>query len=593
MDCLLNGIELGSKYNETVRMFSLNLRYLSPRGYEYIRNKFDRNLPHTATIRKWFSLSNAGANGGFIDCVLQMLKKLADENHLQNKTIYVSIAFDEMAIRKHVEWLHHKKKFSGFINFGTKQSTDDIPPIATNALVAMLNGINTKITIPIAYYFITNLIAEEKAIMIASIVQTLTEIGIVVKSITSDGLKTNFAAYQILGASFDAENMLPYFENSANGNKIYVFHDPPHLIKLVRNCLGDMKNLSDRFDRQWKFIEQLYRSTQNDLCSHRLTKRHIDWKATPMKVTLATQTLSSSVAHSIGKLADSGIHIFADSEGTVEFIKNFDQLFDVFNSDRDVENNLYKTPIGFQSNNRDPVFSFIDNMIEYIDGLTLMGKPIIQSQRSTGFVGFKSNIIAFKMFIEELVDTNRITPFRTVSIQQDYLESFFGRMRSGNGSNTNPSQEQFSANFRKTLVNRELTCSALSNCIDKLDILTVSSGLSNQRSFGPDFSLIMNANNESEFNQDDENEEVELGLFNPSRNDDERDENAFGDPENDSLTVILGLVNTAGSIEASINRSKKFECDQCSPIFEQNEKNRFVSENETKCVAMQKHHGYL
>lgn len=97
------------------------------------------------------------------------------------------------------------------------------------------------------------------------------------------------------------------------------------------------------------------------------------------------------------------------------------------------------------------------------------------------------------MIYEEFVETNLITVLRTVSVQQDYLESFFGRMRAGNGNNTNPTEEQFNGNFRRTLINKELTCSALSNCVDKLDLLTVpSTQMKKQSSANDDFVMVMN-----------------------------------------------------------------------------------------------------
>lgn len=548
-------------------MFSLNMRYLSPRGYDYLRKKFDDHLPHPATIRKWFSFSHAGANRGFMDASLHTLKKLVDET---DGTIYVSIAFDEMSIRCLVQWLDHKKKFSGFINYGTREFEGDPLPIATNALVVMLNGINVRVTIPVAYYYITTLIAEEKAIMIASILKTLTDIGIRVMSVTSDGLITNFAAYDILGASFDPEGIVPYFINSSDGNKVYVFHDPPHMLKLIRNCLGDQKVLCDRNKRpiEWKFIERLYRSTQSTLCSHKLTKRHIDWKSTPMKVGLATQTMSLSVAQSIEKLNRSGVRQFEDSEGTVEFITRINNLFDIFNSDEDVVNNVHKTPINSESKRQ--VFEFMNDMMAYIDGLTVSGAPITGSKRYTGFVGFKSNIIAVKMIYEELVETKQITKLRTVGIQQDYLESFFGRMRSGNGNNTNPSQEQFDANLQKILLNRELTCSALSNCIDKLDILTVPSTQINRQPIEPEFIMVANERGENEVDEEKEEREER----------EESEEILSGE-----LTITMGerfgVANAAGCIEATIERSKKFDCGDCSTIFERNEKidhNLFVKQ---------------
>lgn len=563
---MLNGLKTGSKYSEEVRMFSLNMRFLSPRAYQYLRQKFDLNLPHAATIRKWFSFSNSGGNAGFTDTAFQILKKMSEEYKAIGKPICVSLAFDEMAIRTLVQWHHHLKKFGGFINFGTKEFEEDALPIAKNALVIMLNGINVKLTIPIAYFFITTLIAEEKSIFIASVVKALTNIGIKVVNMTSDGLIANFAAYEILGAKFASDEIVPYFQNVDNGQNVYVIHDAPHLIKLARNCLSDQKVLHDRLGRpvEWKFIERLYRYEKGELCAHKLTKRHIDWKTAPMKVVLAAQTLSMSVAQSIKKLSKSGESMFDGSDGTVEFIERMDKTFNLFNSDTVIDGNIYKSPIN--QNTKASIFSFMDDMIDYIDGLTLQGKPITKTQRSTAFTGFKSNMMALKHMYQDLVETKTIETLPTTSIQQDFLESFFGRMRSGNGCNTNPSQEQFCANFRKTLINRELTCSALSNCIDKLDILTVSSTDLNRKSEGTNF--IMRMNLEIEEFHDENQDDVpldELATDVPCENDNERTDI--------SASTSLGVMSVAGIIEARIEKSRNFKCALCAKVFEENEKN--------------------
>lgn len=118
------------------------MRYLNPRCYEYFRHKFNDNLPHSSTIRRWFSLG-ARSEHGFMNSAFKTLTQLATEYKAKDQTIYVALAFDEMSIRQHVQWLHHKKQFSGFVNFGT--ANEDQPlPIATDAIVIMLNGINLK-----------------------------------------------------------------------------------------------------------------------------------------------------------------------------------------------------------------------------------------------------------------------------------------------------------------------------------------------------------------------------------------------------------------------------------------------------------------
>lgn len=545
-----------------VRQFSLNLRFLGPRAYDYLRNKFDNNLPHPGTIRKWFALGNL--NGGkFHDLAFQTLKELA-----QTETIYAAISFDEMSIRRHVQWLQCKKKFAGYVNFATLLEENDPLPIATHAIVIMLNGINVKVTLPIAYFFITTLIAEEKAILIASVIKALTEIGIRVLTITSDGLASNFAAYEILGASLAHDNLIPYFTNQDDGKRVYIFLDPAHKIKLIRNCLGDEKILHDGSNRpiEWKFIDRLYRTKSSGIASHRLTKRHIDWKSNPMKVVLATQTLSMSVAQSIAKLAQNGVSQFKGSEGTVEFIMRCDNSFNIFNSDKYDESNVYKSPITEAT--KQTIFDFMDETITYFDGLTLKGKKITVSSRNTGFKGTISNMIALKNLHEEIVDSKLIPQLRTTSIQQDFLESFFGRMRSKCGDNSNPTQEQFVSNFSRILANQELTSSTLSNCLDKLDILVVSSNEIRSSSSSHDFIMIANATNS-------ESEEETLAadlIFDITPSVDEN-LNQFEETEhNIDAAELLGIVNLAGQIEARIERNERFNCNDCCEVFENNVK---------------------
>lgn len=156
------------------------------------------------------------------------LNDIAQELNATGERLYVALSFDEMAIRQHVQYLHYKKRFSGFINFGTLDDDNDPLPIAKNVIVIMLNALNMQLTIPIAFFFITTLIAEEKAIIVATVLKALTNIGIRVVSITSDGLYSNPATFEILGVNNDETNTIsPYFRNQDTDEKIYVFYDAP------------------------------------------------------------------------------------------------------------------------------------------------------------------------------------------------------------------------------------------------------------------------------------------------------------------------------------------------------------------------------
>lgn len=243
------------------------------------------------------------------------------------------------------------------------------------------------------------------------------------------------------------------------------------------------------------------------------------------------------------------------SEGTVDYLKKFNTVFDIFNCDKDVQNNIFKTPI--KPETKRIIFDFLDNFITYLDELKLDGKPIMTTRRKTAFIGFKNNSIALKLMYDELVETKQIDKICTTDLQQDLLESFFSRMRAKGGFNSNPTQEQFIGNFRRILLNNELTASDISNCVDKLDIMYVSSGQASQHTPDANFLMQMNIHEEhvDECVPESNEEEVEYRVI---------------DEANMTAIEKLNAANMAGLIESIIQRNKKFSCVDCAMTFEMN-----------------------
>lgn len=85
------------------------------------------------------------------------------------------------------------------------------------------------------------------------------------------------------------------------------------------------------------------------------------------------------------------------------------------------------------------------------------------------------NITSLRNIVSEYLDTGLLENIPTFRMSQDLLETLFGRLRSLNGNNDNPSVQQFSSALRKLLIHNEIVSSDLSNCSDQLKILTVSS----------------------------------------------------------------------------------------------------------------------
>lgn len=82
---------------------------------------------------------------------------------------------DEMSIRKHAEWNHKKKFFVGCVDVATSISDRENLPLAREALVYMLNGINERWKIPIAYFLTNGITGIEKAIITKRVLEFATQ----------------------------------------------------------------------------------------------------------------------------------------------------------------------------------------------------------------------------------------------------------------------------------------------------------------------------------------------------------------------------------------------------------------------------------
>ena len=134
--------------------------------------------------------------------------------------------------------------------------------------------------------------------------------------------------------------------------------------------MSEWKILKDKDGNtiQWKFIQELHELQEKEglRLANILRPLHVNWKPAKMKVNLAAQTLSSSVADALeyceGKLHD--MPQFNGCGPTVKFIRVFDRLFDVPNS-RNPRANSFKAPI--RKTNYEFVKKFLGNACECIN----------------------------------------------------------------------------------------------------------------------------------------------------------------------------------------------------------------------------------
>lgn len=485
MECLRFGNK-HKKYSPVIRLFCFTLHYYSPRAYEYLRTVFNSNLPTARTLRSW--ISHLDSSPGFTTEAFDALKTRVEKAKESGHDVVCGLIFDEMFIRRHAQYDKANKEFLGHINAGKPVEYDEFSPLAKEALLLMVSGINFEFKIPIGYFLTCGLCAEEKVAILNEAMSELSKTGIKLASMTSDGHKSNIASYKKLGASFKESR--PYFNNPYDEeNKVYVVLDPPHMVKLIRNCIGRFNDRDQELmDAQGNRISFEYIKNLNELqfleqinLSNKLTKTHIEFEKVKMNVRIAVQTISNSVATAV-EFLDIVMQMekFANSYGMVNFLRKFDSLFDIMNSKKNHTNDKFKRAI-CPENVHDLIAKF-EHDKEYIQGLTTIenGKKIsvLSTDSFTPFFGFLHNMVSFLGIYNDYVNTefSGIKEFYTFSVSQDHVESTFGCVRQMGGNNCNPNAQQFGAAYRKLLFHNEVNTSDFSNCQnDVTKILEVSS----------------------------------------------------------------------------------------------------------------------
>lgn len=461
--------------------------YHSSRAYEYVRKRFHNHLPNIKTIRNWFANSDIRSDPGIQEDHMERLRKIANDfEKKHNRKLMCSLVFDEMNIRQQIFWSSHHLDYIGYVNFGQDPESEK-NTIAKQAIVFVLNGIEVNFEFPIAYYFIDTLNKHQRKHLLNNIIATIVRCGIKVTNVTFDGLSGNAAMCKLFGANLNvlSPEFQPYLLDPMNNEKIYIILDPVHMEKLVRNTLSNRAEFfaNDKEHKiEWRYIVALYEySKEHNLQTHKLSKKHIDWKRNPMNVRLATETFSNSVADSIEYLMNQNILDFQGAESTIDLIRRMDKLFNIFNSKYSKAANIYKRVLSAE--NKRIIFDFIRENIEYFKTLKVeepyfVGrkrsktavkkfklKPLLSTRHKCAFRGFIIDMVSLMgMYTEYIEQSHLLTSIATYNLLQDVIEMLFGRIRACGGFNNNPNVQQFKGAFRKIQANMKLDLSPNSNC---------------------------------------------------------------------------------------------------------------------------------
>lgn len=378
--------------------------------------------------------------------------------------------------------------------------------------------------------------------------------------------------------------------------------------KLVRNRWDTCKIFYDRNNCkiEWRYIEELHKfSRENDFRTHKINKKHIEWKRNPMNVRIAVETFSKSTSDSIQFLMDQKIPQFQGAQATINFIRRMDKLFDIFNSKNSKNQNIFKRALCPE--NKRIIFDFCLDTIKFFKFLKVKEifykketkksreneqnkennekkekkerliertemLPILRTRNKCAFRGFiicmKSLIAMYKEYVEEM---HLLKEIPTYFLLQDAIEMLFGRLRACGGFNNNPNVLQFKGAFRKIQANMRLDISEKSNC--RMFDMHLPENLFYSNIYFVSSKRAKVAMDEQAY-QSQKDEILELVENSNYQTNEPAEEIDIVNSTHHMLDGTAFFMNAyiASSIERQIMACKSFHCNGCLSVFAENDK---------------------
>jgi hypothetical protein len=404
------------------------------------KKKKSLHLPNPSTIRSW--ASSIDCEPGFLNNVIEHL-----QNTLEDDDKDCVILIDAK-----------NKKFAGNTDYGPILAEGQ-DTIAHNALVVMAVGLQKPWSYPIAYFLTNHMDAPMQAQIIKESINLLTDAGLDVHAVTFDGCSKNLATARCLGCKLDKFD--GSFKHPTRPDRtLYVILDICHMLKLASNALGDKEIfLTDGKETiSWHYIKELFNVQQSDILHlrNKLKNVHIKWHNQKMKVAVAAQTLSSSVAAGMMYLRSLKIKQFENCEHTAEFIQNND-IFDILNT-KSKFGKRYKRPLTLEKCKE--LQQTLPHIISYLKKLKDVDETkLVDGRRKTFILGFAVSANSILAMAKKLLsrEHNKFEYVLTYRFSQDQVEMYFSKIRSRLGWNNNLNALQFKWALRALLQKNQIT----------------------------------------------------------------------------------------------------------------------------------------
>ena len=98
---------------------------------------------------------------------------------------------------------------------------------------------------PVGYFLTSSLDGVQKKNLVTQCLTIMHNCNVDIQCLTFDGAASNVSMAKNLGCSFDIHDLRPNFPHPVTKSNVNVFLDACHMLKLVRNTLGECGYIRD------------------------------------------------------------------------------------------------------------------------------------------------------------------------------------------------------------------------------------------------------------------------------------------------------------------------------------------------------------
>lgn len=345
----------GRRYSPVTISHAVIVHGKSPSAYRFLRDSGILTLPHVNTLQSYLGPSTGET--GVTDLIDRRMRM--EVVGLTGLGTFSTIQIDEMHTKTGTKY---DRTHDQVIGLAENNDDESECVLANKMLCFYLTGLSTGFKIPVAFYFVKALNADQLYRLSLSVLACVEEVGFRVIRIATDNAKTNASFFKKLAGGEEGKFAIPHPLDPTR--TLFLSYDYTHLLKNSRNLWIDRDFLINDSPVRFSPVKLIYEMNKDKAVKpvRYLTRRHVSPTSFErQKVKLALDVFSPPVVAAIKMYASFNTPGFENVKETITFIENVFKFWTV----HDVSNTTHHVTARMED--KAPFSSMTDERLAWLE----------------------------------------------------------------------------------------------------------------------------------------------------------------------------------------------------------------------------------